>query len=118
MIASISGRSLSESAPAGVAMKPNPAAARMAATVRERRRCGITVLPRRSRSELLWFIVYDVVGLNPTGGTGGKTLLRAERKLPRGANIAAIKGGLCRIKIGVRLIALARVGDREFPIAD
>src|SRR5690348_2065133 len=117
MIASISGRSLSESAPAGVAAKANPAAA-SAAAVREKRRNGMTILLAGSMSELLRSVIHNIVRLDPAGRAGGETFLCAQRKLPRGADVAVVERFLRRIKIGVRLIALARVGDRKLAVAE
>src|SRR6185312_11084509 len=117
MIASTSGRSLSESAPAGVAAKANPAAA-SAAAARERRRNGMAILLARSMSELLRFVIHNIVRLDPAGRAGGKSFLRAQRKLPRGADIAGIERFLRGIKIGVRLIALAGIGDRKLAVAE
>src|SRR6185312_7312017 len=117
MIASISGRSLSESAPAGVDAKAKAAAAN-AAIGSVKRRFSIAILLGRSMSELLRFVIHNIVRLDPAGGSGRKTLLRAQRKLPRGADITAIEGGLRGKKIGVRLVALARIGDGKLAITD
>src|SRR5579885_481505 len=116
MIASISGRSWSDSAPAGVAMNAKAAAANAAA--KEKRRSNITILLRQNMSQLRGLVIHNIVRLNPAGRAGGEGFLRAQRKLPRGTDVAVVEGFLCGRKIGVRLIAFARIGDRELAVAE
>src|SRR5581483_4670453 len=102
MIASISGRSLSDNAPAGVAIKAKVAAAKTAA--KERRRSNIAILLGQNMSQLRGLVVHNIVRLDPAGRAGREGFLRAQRKLPRGTDVAAVEGFLRGRKIGVRLI--------------
>src|ERR1051326_9096213 len=60
---------------------------------------------------------YDVVGPNPTRGSGGKPGLGARRKVARGLELAARERGLGRREIRLGDIPLLTVGHGELTVA-
>src|SRR5262249_28913735 len=61
----------------------------------------------------VWFNVYNIIGLDPTGRTDRQFGLGARGQLTRSFDVAARKCCLSRGKVGIGDIALAAIGHRE-----